>query len=160
MSGDAVQRLVDRVEATDVVYRYASCVDRADWTGFRALFLDDARVKYGNGPVIEGADALVQGLASHAAGRIASHHLMSVYHCDIDGDTAQVLCYHTSHLVFDADPDVCRVTVGRYHAGLVRTPGGWRFAQIVMEIVWAGERTDPNGRLAAMGGRGPATLEL
>jgi hypothetical protein len=160
MDEHTLQRLVDRIEATDVVYRYGSSVDRADWVGLRSIFVDDARVRYGNGPVIEGADALVSMLASHATGRIGSHHLLSVYHCDIDGDTAHALCYHTSHLVFDSDPDVARTTVGRYHDRLVRTAEGWKIAQIVMEIVWAGERHDPNGRLAAAGGRGPSSLEI
>ena len=155
-----LQRLLDRVEATDMVNRSGSTVDQADWPGLRAIFVDDARVQYGNGPTIEGADALVELLSTHAAGRIASHHLLSVYHCDVDRDTARALCYHTSHLVFDSEPDVARVTVGRYHVRLVRTSAGWRIAQIVFEVVWAGERRDPAGRLAAMGGRGPRTVVL
>lgn len=160
MDDGALQRLLDRTDASDTIYRYCSTVDRGDWTGLRSVFTDDARVRFGNGPWSEDPDTLVKTLEKHLADTQWRHHLVSVYHVDVNGDEAVALTYHTSHLSFASEPGVVRVTVGRYHDRLRRTPDGWKISKRVMEVLWAGERTDPKGRLEAMGGRGPAELDL
>ena len=147
--------LLDRTDATDVLYRYCSTIDRRDMAGLRATLHADVRARYGNADWIQGADALVQWIDGATADTIWQHHLISVYHVDIDGDRASALSYHTSHQMFEADPDVAGVIVARYHDRLARTPAGWRITEKVMEVLWAGERRDPGGRLDAMGGRGP-----
>ena len=155
---DLSQRLVvllDRTDATDVLHRYCSTIDRRDMAGLRATLADDVRGRYGNAEWIEGADALVEWIDSATADTIWQHHLISVYHVDIDGDRASALSYHTSHQMFAGDPAVAGVIIARYHDQLARTPAGWRITEKVMEVLWAGERRDPNGRLEAIGGRGP-----
>jgi hypothetical protein len=157
---DALQQLIDRTEASDTIYRYCSSVDRGEWAVFRTVFTDDARVRFGNGGWLEGADTVAKMLETALADTVWRHHLVSVYHLDFDGDEATALTYQTSHLLFDSEADVVRVTVGRYHDRLRRTPDGWKISTRVMEVLWAGERRDPNGRLDAMGGRGPAQISL
>ena len=76
-----------------------------------------------------------------------------MYHVEVDGDRAKALVYHTSHQVFEADPDTAHV-VARYHDELVRTPDGWKISRLVMEILW-GERRDPAVVATRIGGRGP-----
>jgi hypothetical protein len=75
---------------------------------------------------------------------------------DLDGDHATALSYHTSHQMFASDPEVTQAIIARYHDKLARTDTGWKITEKVMEVLWAGERRDPNGRLVAIGGRGPA----
>ena len=83
------------------------------------------------------------------------HHLLSVYHVEVDGDRAAALAYHTSHRGFEDDPETARMIVGRYHRELRRETGGWRISRLVLEVLWAEDKTDPTGYLALIGGRGP-----
>jgi len=150
-----VQLLLDRSEATDTLYRYCSSIDRRDLTALRSTLADDIRARYGNAEWVEGGDELVKWIDSATVDAIWQHHLISVYHVDIDGDRASAVSYHTSHQMFKDNPEVASVIIARYHDKLVRTPSGWKISEKVMEILWAGERRDPAGRLDAIGGRGP-----
>src|SRR5580765_3256504 len=101
----AVRALQDRADVTDTLYRYASTIDRFDVAGLRRLLADDLVAQYGN------ADAVTGGAA--VAEVVWQHHLLSVYHVDVEGDRATALVYHTSHQVFEADPDGAKLLVGR-----------------------------------------------
>ncbi|HKG65220.1 MAG TPA: nuclear transport factor 2 family protein, partial [Solirubrobacteraceae bacterium] len=83
------------------------------------------------------------------------HHLLSVYHVEVEGDLARALVYHTSHQVFDDAPDTAKLLVGRYHNELRREHDGWRISRLVLEILWGEEKADAAGYLALIGGRGP-----
>lgn len=157
---DVVLRIVDRSDVSDTLYRYCSSVDNRDWSGLRGILADDARVRYGNGDWIIGGDTVVAMLKDATAGLVWTHHFASVYHVEVTGDEATALTYHTSHQVAGTEPDVARVVVGRYFDRLLRTESGWRIATKAMEILWAGDRRDPAGRLHAMGGRGPERIEF
>ena len=159
LGDELTQRLIvqlDRVEATDTLYRYCSTIDRRDMVGLRATLADDVRARYGNADWIEGADNLVKWIDSASGDTLWQHHLISVYHVDLDGDCASALSYHTSHQMFENDPEVAAVIIARYHDRLGRTSSGWKITEKVMEVLWAGDRRDPGGRLDAIGGRGPA----
>jgi hypothetical protein len=151
-----LQVLLDRTDATDTLYRYCSTIDRRDMAGLRETLADDIHARYGNADWVDGADALVAWIDSATVDTIWQHHLISVYSMDVDGDEATSLSYHTSHQMFTSDPDVTQVIIARYHDKLRRTASGWKISEKVMEILWAGERRDPGGRLDAIGGRGPA----
>jgi 3-phenylpropionate/cinnamic acid dioxygenase small subunit len=141
-----VQALLDRTAVSDVLYRYASTIDRKDYDGLRAVFVDDARGQYGDRPWIEGADALVDWIRDQGRVQAWQHHLVNVYHVDVEGDRAAALTYHTSHQATAADPDTAKVIVARYHDELVRTPAGWRIASKVMETLWRETRHAPPAR--------------
>lgn len=154
-SDTSVRALLDRSEITDVIYRYASCIDRRDNEGVRAVLADDLWAQYGNGDPIEGGDTVAGWIDDMTRDCVWQHHLLSVYHVDVDGDRARALVYHTSHQVFANDPETANVLVGRYHNELRREPGGWRISRLVFEILWGERRTDATGLLAEVGGRGP-----
>jgi hypothetical protein len=149
---EAVQ---DRIDITDTIYRYASCIDRFDIKGVRALLADDIWAQYGNAEPMQGGDTVAAWIEEATKGCIWQHHLLSVYHVDLDRDRAQALVYHTSYQMFESNPDVVNVLVARYHNELTRTPGGWRISRLVFEILWGEQRSDAAGYLAAVGGRGP-----
>src|SRR5215213_2094649 len=44
----AIRNLQDRADITDVLYRYASTIDRFDLEGLRGTLADDLRAQYGN----------------------------------------------------------------------------------------------------------------
>jgi ketosteroid isomerase-like protein len=151
----ALRALQDRVEITDVLYRYASTIDRFDHAGLRGVLADDLWARYGNAEPISGGDAVAAWIGEATANVVWQHHLLSVYHVEVDGDRASALVYHTSHQVFEDDPGTAKLLVGRYHNELRREDGGWRISRLVLEILWAEEKADAAGYLALIGGRGP-----
>jgi hypothetical protein len=150
----SLQSLQDRIDVTDVLYRYSSSVDKGDNEGLRSTLADDIWARYGNGEPVEGGDALAAWIAEATATAIWQHHLLNTYHVEIDGDQAKTLSYLTSYQVFEADPNAATLLVARYHDELRRTSSGWRISRRVMEILW-GETVAADGTLDALGGRGP-----
>ena len=151
----AIRALQDRSDITDVLYRYASTIDRFDLAGLRSVLADDVWAQYGNADPVSGGDALATWIAEAIAPVVWQHHLLSIYHVDVNGDRAEALVYHTSHQVFEDAPETARLLVGRYHLELRRERGGWRISRLVLELLWGEEKLDATGYLALNGGRGP-----
>jgi ketosteroid isomerase-like protein len=153
---DPVTRAIqDRIDISDVLYRYASTIDRFDHPGLRATLADDVTAQYGNADPIAGGDEVAAWIGEAIASVVWQHHLLSVYHVDVDGDTAKALVYHTSHQVFEADPQTAKLLVGRYHNELRREPDGWKITRLVLELLWGEDKVDATGYLDSVGGRGP-----
>ena len=150
-----LRALQDRMDVTDVLYRYASTIDRFDHDGLRAVLADDLWAQYGNAEPVAGGDAVARWIGEATANVVWQHHLLSVYHVDVDGDRARALVYHTSHQVFEDEPDTAKLLVGRYHNELRREPDGWKISRLVLEILWGEAKADAAGYLALIGGRGP-----
>ncbi|HEX2409947.1 MAG TPA: nuclear transport factor 2 family protein [Solirubrobacteraceae bacterium] len=155
LSTDAIRVLQDRLDISDVLYRYASTIDRFDHAGLRSVLADDLWAQYGNADPVVGGDAVAAWIGEAIATVVWQHHLLSVYHVDVEGDEARALVYHTSHQVFEDAPDTAKLLVGRYHNELRREPGGWKISRLVLEILWGEEKADAAGYLALIGGRGP-----
>ena len=151
----AVRALQDRMDITDVLYRYASTIDRFDYAGLRSVLADDVWAQYGNAEPVSGGDAVASWIGEATANVVWQHHLLSVYHVEVEDDLARALVYHTSHQVFDDAPDAAKLLVGRYHNELRREHDGWRISRLVLEILWGEEKADAAGYLALIGGRGP-----
>jgi 3-phenylpropionate/cinnamic acid dioxygenase small subunit len=129
-----VQDVVDFHRVSQTLYRYASCVDQKDWTRLRSLFTDDATARYGDYTPLEGADAIVRFVADASEKRSWLHHLISVYHVEVDGSEATALTYHTSHQIDESDPSSVGVIVARYHDRLRLVDGDWKITEKRMEI--------------------------
>ena len=151
----AIRALQDRMDITDVLYRYASTIDRFDLEGMRRVLADDLWAQYGNADPVVGGGAVAAWIGEAIASVVWQHHLLSVYHVEVDGDRASALVYHTSHQVFEDDPDTAKLLVGRYHNELQREHDGWKISRLVLEILWGEEKADAAGYLALIGGRGP-----
>jgi hypothetical protein len=126
----------DREQVEETLYRYASTIDAGDHERLRTLLTDDARAKYGARDWLEGADAVVSFIRDKGADVGWQHHLLSVYHVDIDGDEATALTYHTSYQITRDRPDEAAMIVARYHDRLVRVDSRWLIQEKRMEIGW------------------------
>ena len=155
ITDSSLTAVLDRAAITDTLYRYASCIDRRDIDGIRAVLADDLWAQYGNAPPVEGGATVAAWIDEMTQDCVWQHHLLSVYHIDVEGDRAKALVYHTSHQLFAGDLDTVHVLVGRYHDELERSADGWRISKLLFEILWGERRTDSTGYLAAIGGRGP-----
>jgi ketosteroid isomerase-like protein len=151
----AIRAIQDRIEITDVLYRYASTIDKFDHEGLRATLADDITAQYGNAEAVTGGDEVAAWIGEAIRTVIWQHHLLSVYHVDVDGDRATALVYHTSHQVFEDDPRSAKLLVGRYHNELRREPDGWKISRLVLELLWGEVKVDAAGYLDLVGGRGP-----
>ena len=126
----------DREQVEETLYRYASTIDVGDHARLRTLLTDDARARYGARDWIEGAEAVVGFIREKGENVGWQHHLLSVYHVDIDGDEATALTYHTSYQIIRDRPDEAAMIVARYHDRLVRVDGRWLIREKRMEIGW------------------------
>jgi hypothetical protein len=151
----AIRAIQDRIDITDVLYRYASTIDKFDHEGLRATLADNLTAQYGNGEPIVGGDVVAAWIAEAIATVIWQHHLLSVYHVEVDGDSAKALVYHTSHQVFEDDPKSAKLLVGRYHNELRREADGWKISKLLLELLWGEVKVDAAGYLDLVGGRGP-----
>ena len=145
----------DRIEITDVLYRYASTIDRFDLDGLRSTLADDLVAQYGNADPVIGGDAVAAWIGEAIAPVIWQHHLLTVYHVEVDGDEAKALVYHTSHQLFEDEPESAKLLVGRYHNELRREADGWKISRLVLELLWGEAKVDVAGYFALVGGRGP-----
>jgi ketosteroid isomerase-like protein len=153
----AVRALQDRADVTDTLYRYASTIDRFDVAGLRRLLADDLVAQYGNADPVTGGEAVAEWIGAAIAEVVWQHHFLSVYHVDVEGDRATALVYHTSHQVFEADPDAAKLLVGRYDVELRREVDGWNISRLRLDLLWGEARVDVAGYLASVGGRGPGS---
>lgn len=151
----ADQLLQDRLDVADAIYRYASSIDTWDTEGLRAVLADDLWAQYGNAEPITGGSNVAEWIADATKDLAWQHHLLSVYHTEIDGNTATALTYHTSHQLPKDDPTTVFVLVGRYRQQLRRSTAGWQLTRLVFEILWGERRQDTTGYLAEVGGSGP-----
>jgi ketosteroid isomerase-like protein len=146
----AVQELIERKAVEEVLYRYASSIDQRDYTTLRSLFVDDAVTQYGEAPEMHGGDTVVKWVEEMCVGQSFQHHLINVYHVDLDLDAgeARSLTYHTSHQIRTAEPDKVVLIVGRYRDGLRRVGGQWKIVEKRMEVGWIEEREYSQTRAA------------
>ena len=130
----------DREQIEETLYRYASSIDAGDHEHLRTLLADDARAKYGARDWLEGADAVVAFIRDKGADVGWQHHLLSIYHVDVEGDEAAALTYHTSYQIARDRPEEAAVIVARYHDRLSRLDGRWLIREKRMEIGWRESR--------------------
>jgi ketosteroid isomerase-like protein len=135
-----LQKLLDRQDIEETLYRYASAIDQKDYTTLRTTFADDAVAQYAGAPEIHGGDTIVKWIGEMSVDQAFQHHMINVFHVDIDGDEARTFTYHTSHQTRTSRPDAVLLIVGRYRDVLRREDGTWRIVEKRMEVGWMEER--------------------
>jgi 3-phenylpropionate/cinnamic acid dioxygenase small subunit len=143
---DRVRSLAHRAEIVDVAVRYATALDRRDWSLLRTCFTADATVDYeGMAPVV-GRDAVVEVCRGALEELDASQHLLGNHSVELTGDTARAECYlqaqHVRRGLVDGET---YIVAGTYSDRLTRGEDGWRIEHRRLTVSW----TDGNAAVLA-----------
>jgi hypothetical protein len=139
--------VMDRFAVDGLVTEYAVTVDDGDWEAYRGLFAPGGRADYRSAGGIEGdADQVTGWLAENMRLFPMRQHLIvnrrvrfGLLEQDT-GDTARVQADYINPMRFaghdggSTAPDF--VCGGRYAFGMLRTAGGWRLREVVVEEKW------------------------
>jgi 3-phenylpropionate/cinnamic acid dioxygenase small subunit len=132
---------------TRLMYRYAECVDAADFEGIGTLFARGQLTTRGLPGAIVGADAVRDLYAGtnkvHPDGTLLTRHLTTNVIVDIDEDGGTATA-RSSFVVFQATPSVPLqpVVAGRYRDRFARIDGAWWFAEREMGVEQVGDVSD------------------
>jgi len=148
MTHAALQRLQDRAAISDVVYAYATSLDRRDWALYRSIFLDEIEMDFTSVGIRAGgyrADDWVRDARTLFAGFTATQHTSTNHVHDIPGDAATCVSnMQAEHFVArepgapPAAPDAERWTIGGYYVNeLVRTEAGWKLRRVTLTVTWS-----------------------
>ncbi len=144
----SAEEAADRLAIRELVDAYASCADRRDAEGQKALFTDDTRfLVYMGG---EGSDATddLHGRESltpvfdNLNAYEATMHFNGQSTVALDGDHATGETYCLAHHVFSADGErKLMIAALRYQDTFVKADGSWRFAERRLYARWIETRT-------------------
>jgi 3-phenylpropionate/cinnamic acid dioxygenase small subunit len=118
----------DQQDIAAVLLRYATGIDRRDWTLFRTVFTEDCELDYGEIGVWKGADAVTEFMQQ--AHEFAGHtmHRLTNQVITVDGDSAQSRTY-VDALIMLVDNNSGVNAAGFYDDEFVRTEQGWQIAR-------------------------------
>jgi 3-phenylpropionate/cinnamic acid dioxygenase small subunit len=117
---------------TALLYRYAECIDAADFDGIGALFAKGRITNEGYSGEIAGRDAVAARYRStnrvHDDGTLRTRHLTANVVVDIDEDAGRATA-RSAFVVFQATADLPLqpIAAGRYLDEFVRLEGTWAF---------------------------------
>ena len=119
---------------TTLVYRYAECVDAADFDGIGSLFAHGCITNEGYPGAIEGAAAVARLYAKtnrvHDDGTLRTRHLTTNVIVDVEANGVRATA-RSAFVVFQATPSIALqpIVAGRYHDEFAFADGEWRFAR-------------------------------
>jgi 3-phenylpropionate/cinnamic acid dioxygenase small subunit len=123
--------MLPETQITNLLYRYAECIDSGDLAGAAALF-EHARIRITADETIDAARLLAiwQSLiVLHPDGTPRTKHVISnpIVEVDDGGVTASCRSYYTVLQQTDEFP-LQAVAAGRYHDRFERIEGQWRYS--------------------------------
>jgi 3-phenylpropionate/cinnamic acid dioxygenase small subunit len=120
----------DRADIEAVLVRYATGIDRRDWSLFRSIWSEDVDADYGRIGHFRNADEITDFMVASHERMGSTWHRLSNFAIDVDGDAASARTYvHAVLNVDKEDPEAWLDVIGHYDDTLVRTAGGWKIAR-------------------------------
>lgn len=136
---------MDKLEITELLYRYARGVDSKDWALLTSVFTPDAFLDYTSvsGPAGP-RDEVVAWLERSLTPVPMTQHFISNVEIDLDGDRAEAraMFYNPMQLPGMAELTFCG---GNYLHDVVRTAEGWRSERLVEDNRWFANRPHLSG---------------
>ncbi len=130
-----LQWLVDRAAISDLLVDFARALDDRDWAGYAANYAEDGVLAISPTIAHAGRPGMAEFVAAGLGRYAGTHHLSANHAITVDGDTATSRSYLVAAHVLDAG-DLSRHAdgAGWYRCRLRRTPEGWRFAHVTLEV--------------------------
>jgi ketosteroid isomerase-like protein len=131
----------------NLLYRYAECIDAADFDGVSALFEHGAVSAPGMEEPARGADAVAQLYRAsnrvHDDGTLRTQHLVLNPIVEIDA-AAGTATARSRYLVLQATPKLPLqpIIAGRYRDRFERVESGWRFTLREIQIDLVGDLSE------------------
>ena len=136
----SVRTLLDRTAIVEVISNYATGLDARDWTLWRSVFLDevvfDLESWSGEPARPLAADRVVAAQARIFAELVTTQHFITNHRVTIDGDRARLLAHMRAEhwLAVPSGPSPRYTMFGFYDDKLVRTPAGWKIAEMQLNV--------------------------
>jgi 3-phenylpropionate/cinnamic acid dioxygenase small subunit len=123
--------MLAETQITNLLYRYAECIDTGDLDGAAELF-GHARIRVGAEDTIEAAQLLriwKSLIVLHADGTPRTKHVTTnpIIEVDEEAGTASCRSYYTVLQQTDESP-LQTIVTGRYHDEFQRVGGSWRYS--------------------------------
>jgi len=133
-----VQEVSDRLEISEVLYRYGHALDSRDWDMLREqVFAPDAVADFLAHGIKDGVEEIVELIAGVLTGLDVSQHLIATPIIDLEGDRATSRCYLQAQHVFEGAPGGDQfIVAGTYVDELERRDNGWRIVKRGLEASW------------------------
>lgn len=131
----------------NLLYRYAECIDAADFDGVAALFANGAVSAPGMKEPVRGREAVARLYRStsrvHGDGTLRTQHLVLNPIVEIDAATGTATS-RSRYLVLQATPKLPLqpIIAGRYRDRFERAGGGWRFTFREIQIDLVGDLSE------------------
>lgn len=140
-SGLTLEVLIARAEISDVVNRYATGIDRRDWSLYRSIFADEVLFDFtswnGGEPRRLQADDWVANVRQGLSGFDATQHLSGNHVHTIEGEAATCVSYMVAlHHLRDGDQRLMHGIGGYYANRLGRGPDGWKIHACTLTVTW------------------------
>jgi hypothetical protein len=147
--------LLDRMDITDVLYRYGNAIDRCSvdqsddtFSLLGSCLTEDVVVDYGVGGIHTGRDAWLNFTRQSAPHMGRTLHLYTNFLITVNGDEAHALFnVQATHTWGSATGPRFLIAGGTFENDLRRTPDGWRISHIILNAFF---NNDPTNKLAEL----------
>jgi uncharacterized protein (TIGR02246 family) len=133
-----LEELVAKQEISELLLGFTAALDAKDWEAYGDTFVADASFTI-MGQTRHGRAAIAAGPARDLERYARLQHLSANHRIRVDPDAGEAQASHYLigvHVPDDADLSRHADIGGRYDCRCVRTPEGWRFADVVLTILW------------------------
>jgi len=127
MTPTALDREV-RQDVADLLVRYATAIDRRDWSLFRTCFTPDCEADYGDIGSWRGVEAITEWMERAHAGLGHTMHRISNQQVSSVGDVVAARSY-VDAIILGPDNRTGTRAIGFYDDEFVRTDEGWKIAR-------------------------------
>lgn len=133
-----VQHLIDRMEITDVINRYATGVDLRDWDLFGAIFDDEVLIDFESFDKTPARkmtrDEWVAAVRSLLPGFDSTQHVLTNHVFQMEKEKGVITVYMKAEHFFDGDS----ITLGGYYTHTLRHNGSnWRITATKLTVTWS-----------------------
>jgi uncharacterized protein (TIGR02246 family) len=131
-----LQRLLDEADIRELILTFGRALDAKDWEAYGNVFTEDGQFEI-MGQRRYGRAEIVAGPARDLARFEVLQHLLSNLSVQVDGDVATASAYLLGIHVPRAAEPASHADIGAgYIYEAVRTPDGWRFSSVALDVLW------------------------